>query len=75
MMESREVPVILCFNKTDIADDPDIEELRKIYEGCGYPLVFTSAKEEKHIDELKAILKGKTTSDCRTVRSRKIIYY
>ena len=62
MMESREVPVILCFNKTDIADDPDIEELRKIYEGCGYPLVFTSAKEEKHIDELKAILKGKTTA-------------
>ena len=52
MMESREVPVILCFNKTDIADDPDIEELRKIYEGCGYPLVFTSAKEEKHIDEM-----------------------
>ena len=36
--------------------------MEKIYEGCGYPLVFTSAKEEKHIDELKAILKGKTTA-------------
>ena len=27
MMESREVPVILCFNKTDIAKDPDIAEI------------------------------------------------
>ena len=62
MMESREVPVILCFNKTDIADDPDIAELKEIYEKCGYPLVFTSAKKEEHIQELKDILQGKTTA-------------
>ena len=62
MMESREIPVILCFNKTDIAKDPEIAGLRDIYEGCGYPLIFTSAKEEKHIEELKAVLKGKTTA-------------
>lgn len=62
MMESREIPVILCFNKTDIAGDPDIAELREIYEGCGYPLMFTSAKEEKHIGELREVLKGKTTA-------------
>ena len=62
MMESRDIPVILCFNKTDIAKDPEIAQLREIYEGCGYPLVFTSAKEESHIDELKEILKGKTTA-------------
>lgn len=62
MMESREIPVILCFNKTDIAKDPEIAKLREIYERCGYPLIFTSAKEEKHIEELKAVLKGKTTA-------------
>ena len=62
MMESREVPVILCFNKTDIAADPDIAELKEIYEKCGYPLVFTSAKKEEHIQELKDILQGKTTA-------------
>ena len=62
MMESREVPVILCFNKTDIAKDPDIAELKEIYEKCGYPLVFTSAKKEEHIQELKDILQGKTTA-------------
>ena len=62
MMESREIPVILCFNKTDIAKDPEIAKLRDIYERCGYPLIFTSAKEERHIEELKAVLKGKTTA-------------
>ena len=62
MMESREVPVILCFNKTDIAKDPDIAELKEIYEKCGYPLVFTSAKKEEHIQELKDILQEKTTA-------------
>lgn len=62
MMESREIPVILCFNKTDIAKEPQITELQEIYEHCGYPLIFTSAREEKHIEELKSILKGKTTA-------------
>ena len=62
MMESREVPVILCFNKTDIADDQDIAELKEIYEKCGYPLLFTSAKKEEHIQELKHVLQGKTTA-------------
>ena len=62
MMESREVPVILCFNKTDIAEDPEITELKDIYEGCGYPLLFTSAKQEQNIEELKTVLQGKTTA-------------
>ena len=62
MMESREVPVILCFNKTDIAEDPEIAELKEIYEGCGYPLLFTSAKEEQNIEKLKSVLQGKTTA-------------
>ena len=62
MMESREVPVILCFNKTDIAEDPEIAELKDIYEGCGYPLLFTSAKEEQNIEKLKSVLQGKTTA-------------
>ena len=59
MMESREVPVILCFNKTDIAEDPEIAELKDIYEGCGYPLLFTSAKQEQNIEELKRCCRGR----------------
>lgn len=47
MMESKEIPVVLCFNKEDIATDPQVKELESIYESCGYPLVFVSAKEER----------------------------
>ncbi len=61
MMESKHIPVILCFNKEDIADDSQIEELESIYAGCGYPYVFTSALEQKNIDQVKALLTGKTT--------------
>ena len=30
MMESRDIPAVLCFNKTDIGSSPEIEELREI---------------------------------------------
>ena len=62
MMESKGIPVILCFNKDDIAEEAQIEELREIYEKTGYPCIFTSALQGKNIDEVKALLQGKTTA-------------
>lgn len=62
MMESKQIPVILCFNKEDLADDTQIKELEQIYSGCGYPCVFTSALEKRNIGEIKELLKGKTTA-------------
>ena len=62
MMESKEIPAILCFNKSDIVDDAESASLKEIYENCGYPLLFTSAKEETNINELKELLRGKTTA-------------
>ena len=61
MMESKGVPAILCFNKKDIADDLRIQELREIYERCGYPILFSSARKKENIEEIKALLKVKTT--------------
>lgn len=62
MMEYKEIPVVLCFNKTDIASESETEELADIYRACGYPVVFTSAKEEIHIETVRALLRGKTTA-------------
>ena len=62
MMERKGIPVVLCFNKADIAKEEQIEELQAIYEKCGYPLVFTSALEGKNIDYVRTILEGKTTA-------------
>ena len=61
MMERKEIPVVLCFNKKDIAADPEIAELRAIYEHAGYPIVFTSALEQNNIEKIRALLKNKTT--------------
>ena len=61
MMEHKGVPAILCFNKKDIAMEPEIQELQQVYESCGYPILFTSALEEENIDEVLNVLEGKTT--------------
>ena len=61
MMESKGIPVILCFNKKDIATEPEIEKLKDIYESCGYKIIFTSAREQENIEEVKEMLRGKTT--------------
>ena len=62
MMESKGIPVILCFNKKDIATEPEIRELKEIYQACGYKMIFTSALKEENVDELKQLLHGKTTA-------------
>ena len=62
MMESKGIPVILCFNKKDIATEEEIQQLKDIYANCGYTIVFTSARENQNIEDVKALLKGKTTA-------------
>ncbi len=62
MMRQLDIPVIICFNKQDIATKEEAKELYDAYEKCGYQVLFVSVKEEKGLDELKALLKGKTTA-------------
>ncbi|MDB8698349.1 ribosome small subunit-dependent GTPase A [Mediterraneibacter gnavus] len=62
MMERKEIPVVLCFNKKDIATSPEIAELEAIYEKCGYPIVFTSALAQENIEEIRRLLLKKTTA-------------
>ena len=61
MMESKEIPVVLCFNKKDIASQPELNELQEIYSACGYRVIFTSALNEENIGTVKEVLLGKTT--------------
>ena len=61
MMERKDIPVVLCFNKEDAAAAEEVEELRSIYQGCGYPLIFSSAAKGRNIDRIRESLKGKTT--------------
>ena len=62
MMEYQKVPVTICFNKCDLVTDEQKETLRNIYAPAGYELIFTCAKTMEHVEELKALLKGKMTA-------------
>ena len=61
MMEKQQVPVFVCFNKTDLADDETIGRWREIYASCGYRVCMISAAEEGGTDEVMRLLRGKTT--------------
>ena len=56
------LPVFICFNKQDIATGEEQQELYDAYEKCGYQVLFISVKEERGLDELKTLLKGKTST-------------
>lgn len=62
MMEYQHVPVTICFNKCDLVTEEEQRRLREIYEPAGYPILFTSAKQELHVDRLRKLLEGRTTS-------------
>ena len=53
MMERKEIPVILCFNKDDLGTEEKIGELRDIYRDCGCTLVFASAGMQRNIGEIR----------------------
>ena len=62
MMEQKDVPVILVFNKTDVADGEKLDEYASIYENCGYQVLRVSALQEEGISAIKEVLKGKTST-------------
>lgn len=62
MMEYQKVPVKICFNKRDLVSDEEMEQIAGVYKKCGYSVLYTSAAEKQGIDELHALLDGKTTA-------------
>jgi ribosome biogenesis GTPase len=62
MMEYQKVPVTICFNKCDLVTEEEMRRVAEIYQGCGYKVLYTSAKENLGIEELAGQLRGKTTA-------------
>lgn len=60
-MQQQHIPTVICFNKKDIATEGEIAELKNSYEGCGCRVLFVSGTLEEGIDDILAILRGKTT--------------
>ena len=59
--KAQGVPVLICFNKEDLADDGPVAQILHDYRGCGCRLFVTSAKDREGIEELSDALDGRTT--------------
>ena len=62
MMQQKEIPGILVFNKCDLVGEEQRERLRSVYEKSGCKILFVSAKKQQGIREIKELLEKKTTT-------------
>ena len=62
LMEKQGIPALICMNKTDLASDEMIAEVRERYRTSGYPLLFVSAAQKEGIEAIREYLRGKTTT-------------
>lgn len=60
-MQQQSIPVIICFNKTDLAENQELEQLAEVYRECGCQLVFISVAEQNGLEAVEQLLQGKTT--------------
>lgn len=58
----QKVPAVICFNKCDLASEEELHLLEEIYQSAGYEIHFTSTIEHKGVEEIRALLQGKTTA-------------
>lgn len=64
LMQNENIPVILCFHKTDLSERKEQERLRNIYGKAGVQLLFTALSDEISLSGLKEKLAGKVTAIC-----------
>lgn len=60
--KAQGIPVLICFNKDDIADEAFAEEAVKDYESSGCRVFVTSAATGEGCDDVKRALAGMTTT-------------
>ncbi len=62
MMEKQQVNTIICFNKTDLLKEEELEQLKNAYTICHYPILYISNQTGEGLVEIKELLQGKTTA-------------
>ncbi len=58
--EKQKIPIIIIANKTDLVEDP--KENFGMYEDIGYRVIYTSAKNEQGLEEMRDVLKNKISA-------------
>ncbi len=59
--EAYKVPATLLLAKSDIQDPAAMEAFRAVYEAAGYPVLEVSARTGAGVEEVRALLGGRTT--------------
>lgn len=72
-MEAQDVPVVICFNKTDLGKEGEADRLAEIYRNAGYEVHLSCALEGDGIEAIHDLLRGKTTALAGPSRCRKIV--
>lgn len=61
-MQKEQVDTVICFNKMELASDEECQQLKDIFADAGCRIVFTSVKKQQGLDDIRAIIQGKTTA-------------
>ena len=61
LMAKQKLPVIICFNKTDLISEEERKKFENGYRNSGYEIRFLSAKGNVGAEEIRALLDHKTT--------------
>ncbi len=60
--EKEQLRIVICLTKKDlVTDESEIEEIQKIYQKTGYPIITTSVRTGEGIPELLGHLHNQTT--------------
>lgn len=63
LAEVESLKSIICFNKTDLLENPEeAHEIASIYKNIGYDTFASSVKNHEGIEEIHELLKGKRTA-------------
>ena len=62
MMKRQKINTVICFNKADLVDESVCRNYYEMYDKAGYTIVFSSTLSNDGIDDIKYILKGRTTT-------------
>lgn len=62
LIKQKELPCVLVFNKKELAEEEEIEAIRKTYEKSGHRVIFTSAARKEGLEELRSVLMNKTST-------------
>lgn len=61
LMAKQNLPVIICFNKTDLISEEECKKIENGYRNSGYEIRFLSAKGKVGTEEIAKLLDHKTT--------------